>query len=73
MQRWNGTVKVSCEANPDWALYMGDDWSECAYCHGPFVIFGDKELLKQIERVLGSKKIGTSFIPSLVRPASFSE
>ena len=73
MQRWNGTVEVFYESNPKWALYMGDDWGECAYCHGPFVIFGDKVLLKQIERVLGSEEIGTSFIPPPVRPVSFSE
>jgi len=73
MERWNGTVEVFYESNPKWALYMGDDWGECAYCHGPFVIFGDKVLLKQIEKVLESKEIGTSFIPSPVRPVSFSE
>jgi hypothetical protein len=73
MQKWNGTVEVFYESNPKWALYMGDDWGECAYCHGQFVIFGDKVLLKQIERVLESKEIGTSFIPPSVRPVGFSE
>jgi hypothetical protein len=71
LYKWHGTVKV--EADPQFHLCMGDDWNNCAYRYGQFVMFGDKELLEEIARKLDSVDSETAKGMPPVPPASFSE
>jgi len=53
MERWRGTVKVFYEPSLQFTRWIGED-SEYNYRYGPYLMFGDEELLKAIKELLQS-------------------
>jgi hypothetical protein len=52
IERWRGTMY--CEqafAPPAWA-YLIPEWGDCCLVAGPFLLFGDRELLGQVRAAL---------------------
>jgi hypothetical protein len=54
--QWIGIVSCKC-AGPSWVLEFEDEfirshWGECAMRVGPFVFFGDPDLLRRIYEVI---------------------
>jgi hypothetical protein len=50
-----------------------DDWNNCGYRYGQFMFFGDKELLDEIARRLGSATSEIARDTPALRPVSCSE
>jgi hypothetical protein len=50
--QWRGTVKIIYDPNPISQRRFNNDGSE--YRYGPFLLFGDKELIDKIAEILSS-------------------
>jgi hypothetical protein len=51
-EEWHGTVLCECLVNWETAELYLEQWEEYALARPPFVFFGDKELLAQINEAL---------------------
>ncbi len=51
-EEWHGTVLCECLVNWETAELYLEQWEEYSLARPPFVFFGDKELLAQINEAL---------------------
>jgi hypothetical protein len=52
IDRWHGTVYCEEVGHAEARKEQTDLWGDCCLCLGPFVFFGDRQLLGQIRDVL---------------------
>jgi hypothetical protein len=52
IDRWRGTVYCELVSDPEERVIVAGMWGDCGMAAGPFVLFGDPELLAEIREAL---------------------